>query len=578
MLDPYRMVFVNIVAFLILIASFIVYRFIFKKKINLFFLLIIISILPLLSLLRAGDWESGDFNIHVHRIMTFYDSLMEGNVMPSWAAELNATYGIPVFIFNYSMPYYAVSFLYFLGFSFISSMKIYLGLSLFFSGIFMYWWVKEVTGNKISAFTAGIFYIFNPYHLIDIHFRATLGESTTFYMVPLFFLSIHKYLKSENPIFLPTIGLVTAILFLAHPLLAWTILGIGILYVLSFYYRVGRKALIFLSFSILAGILASSYSWISFIIYSPYTYGMPSISEISFSPFYQLFYSPWIFGLLFQGPKGELALILGYTQLLAVILAGFYLIRGALPKNIKLYQIFWLSMFSVFLFLMSPLSKPIWVLFPSFWMLVPTGRLLLPAAFITSMIAGYTAILLLRSRVKRILLYILLFITVGSTILNWGHRRVIPEIDDNILRESAWLSIQITPPFMNPKWVEAPDFWFPKKPDRHLEIIEGKGTFKMLKRTTSKHLYIVNAQTPVTVRENTLYFPGWSLRSNFQTIPIFPDERGIINAKLPQGLQYVELTYNDITSYRMIKLLSASSFIIIVAVLLFFKLRRQRTK
>jgi uncharacterized membrane protein len=124
-----------------------------------------IGILPLLSLFRPGDYESGDFNIHIYRIMSFYDVLKEGHLLPSWAAELNATYGNPLFIFNYPLPYYAVSLLHFIG-----SMKMYLGINLYFSGIFMFLWIKKLTGNDLAAFTSAIFYLFNPYHLIDVHF------------------------------------------------------------------------------------------------------------------------------------------------------------------------------------------------------------------------------------------------------------------------------------------------------------------------------------------------------------------------------------------------------------------------
>ena len=192
MIDPYKMVFVNVIASSLVLLGIITYRFVYpKKKINLFIFLLFISILPIISIFRAGDYESGDFNIHIYRIMAFYDSLLEGNFMPSWAGELNATYGNPLFIFNYSLPYYIISFFHFIGITFISSMKIYLGLTLYLSGIFMYLWVRELTGNKLAAFTSAIFYIFSPYHLIDVHFRATLGESTIIMLAPiqLYFLT-----------------------------------------------------------------------------------------------------------------------------------------------------------------------------------------------------------------------------------------------------------------------------------------------------------------------------------------------------------------------------------------------------
>src|SRR6266403_2106879 len=107
MIDPFRMVFINLIGSFVLICGILCYRYFYPKKpLNLFVLLLLISLLPLVSLLRPGDYESGDFNIHIYRIINFYRSLSEGHFLPSWAGNLNATYGYALFIFNYSLPYY----------------------------------------------------------------------------------------------------------------------------------------------------------------------------------------------------------------------------------------------------------------------------------------------------------------------------------------------------------------------------------------------------------------------------------------------------------------------------------------
>ncbi|MBI2028540.1 MAG: glycosyltransferase family 39 protein [Candidatus Levybacteria bacterium] len=573
MLDPYRMILINVIVSIFLLIFILFYRFVYpKKKVNLFFLLIIILILPLTSLLRKGDYESGDFNIHIHRIMSFYDSLLEGNFMPSWAAELNATYGIPVYIFNYPLPYYFVSLFHFVGFSFIGGMKIFLGLSLFLSGIFMYLWTKKLLNNKLAAFTSSIFYVFNPYHLIDVHFRATLGESLIFTLVPLVFYTVTKYIKERKKIFLIINCLFAGLLFLAHPLVAIVFIGIIFLYIL-FTNGINKYTFLIIS-SLIFGIISAIYSWLPFILYSQFTYQEPIHTyEYYFPPFQQLFYSKWKYGLLFQGPKGELALFLGYGQTLVIVGIILVLFKKKIPQKIRHYSLFWIFLVFLILFFMHPVSRNIWNMFPSFWMIFTTGRIHLPMALATSIVAGYLVVILSSLKIKIFYIYMFIAFTIASTILNWGHRKVIPEIDDNSLRKNAWLSIQITPPFMNSKWAPTPTFWFPKKPNNPMEIIQGKGTIKPLKRTTTKHLYIVYANTPITIKENTLFFPGWSLKSNYKEIPIFPDKQGVINAKLPQGLQYADLTYEDLPAYKLSKTISAGFFLGLVALLFIYALR-----
>lgn len=570
------MVFINITAVFLLCFGIFFYKFIYpKKNVNLFLILILVSLLPLISLLRPGTFESGDFNIHIYRIMSFYDSLREGNIFPSWAAELNATYGNPLFIFNYSLPYYIVSFFHFLGFSFVSGMKLFLGLSFMSSGVFMYLWIIKLTNNKLAAFTAGIFYLFNPYHLVDLSFRATLGELSVFAMAPLVFLFLTECARQKNVYFLLLTSISTALLFASHPLLAVTILGIAILFVILM--RLINRDNISLLYglgSLVIGVAASSYLWVSFLLYAPYTFGNPT-SNLSFIPFHLLFYSPWRFGFLFQGHRGELALIVGYMQMFIVFATIFILIKSKIFKKIYANCLFWIFLFVIFIFLMHPSSIIIWKFFPIFWMFIPFGRLLLPTALTTSVIAGYFVVIFLHPRTRRkvIFIYILLIITAGSTILNWSHRRVIPEIGDSILRKNVWISTVYegkTAYFLNTKWADVNNFWFSKKPKSHLQIIQGKGTFKQIKRTSTQHIYIVNAQTPLTILENTLYFPGWVLRSNNKVISIYPDEKGIISTKLPQGLLYLELTYDDSGPYKLSKIISLGIFLSLLLLLLLY--------
>jgi len=572
MLDPYRMVFVNVIASCLVISGITFYKLFYpKKKINLFILLLFISILPIISIFRAGDYESGDFNIHIYRTMAFYDSLSEGNFMPSWAGELNATYGNPLFIFNYSLPYYIISFFHFIGITFISSMKIYLGLSLYLSGIFMCLWVREITHNKLAAFTSAIFYIFNPYHLIDVHFRATLGESTIFTLVPLQLYFLTKYLKKMKFVYLILIALISQLLFLAHPMIAGIFIGISILLV-SWMTNIKKnfKKVFTATASMVLGAIGAMYSWSSFILFSEYMFKNPGgiIFQDTFS---KLLYSPWRYGLLFQGPNGELAPIIGYTQVFVIIAVIFLLIKKRVSEKLRSHCLFWLLIIFFILFFMSPYSRIIWAQFP-FLSMLQSHRLLLPTALATSVLAGYLTIYLSHTWKTRVFVYFLILITIGYTILNWGHRRLIPEINDPVLRKNVWISTVTegtTAHFLNNKWADINNFWFSKIPNNHLEIIQGKGTIKEIKRTSTKHNYLVYAQTPTVVKENTLYYLGWSLKSNYHNIRIYPGERGIINANLPSGIQYIELAYEDILPYKIAKIVSATTFISLIILLIY---------
>lgn len=573
MLDPVKMVYVNVFFSILLLVSALIYAKIYpKKKINFFVLLLLIGLLPCISILRFGDYESGDFNIHIYRIIAFFNVLKEGILIPSWAADLNASYGNPLFLLNYSFPYYVISFFHFVGIDFINATKLYLGMTLYFSGITMFFCTKEITGNKLAAFTASIFYLFNPYHLIDVHFRATLGESTIFLIAPLLFLVVTKYIKSGEYYWLIINSLVTGILVMAHPLLAICFCFLVAAYSLVISRKKNLRFILTI-ISLLIGGIMSSYVWVSFIIYAPFMYGsnLPNIlTEKSFYNTSYLFYSPWKLGFLFQGPKGELAQIIGYTQLFVVGLLIILYLKNKIHSTLKISISFWLSIFFLALLLMLPISIVFWNYFKLFWMLIPFGRLSLILAFCTSMLAGYLAIIFSDTRTRKKIVFILIILTIGYTISNWGHRRVIPEITDKELMNNVGKSTVtegLTAGFLNNKWADPQNFWFADPPKNHLEIIEGKGLVKEIKRTSVKHTYIVNAQTNLIVRENTLYYPGWNMRANNKSISIYPGARGVIYSNLPQGKYSVELKYEDIPTYKFFKNLGVFTFLLLIAIL-----------
>src|SRR3990167_504593 len=133
MIDPYRMVAFNIISLLVISLYLFIHIKIYpKKKINLFMLLFIISLLPLM---RKGTYESGDLTLHSVFLRSFYESLSEGNLIPRWAGNLCGDKGCPVFLFEYITPFYIGSIFHFLGFSLIDSIKALLAVSFIASGV-----------------------------------------------------------------------------------------------------------------------------------------------------------------------------------------------------------------------------------------------------------------------------------------------------------------------------------------------------------------------------------------------------------------------------------------------------------
>ncbi len=575
MIDPYKMVLVNVVASSVLLLGILFYRNIYpKRKINYFVLLLLISTLPIISIFRKGVYESGDFSLHLYRTISFYNALLEGHFLPSWAAELNAGYGYPLFIFNYPLPYYVISLFHFLGFSYVASMKLFLSSNFILSGLFMYLWTKDIFKNSFAAFTAVIFYQFAPYHLIDLHFKITIGEIVTFTLLPLTFYFVNRSLtkKAANYIFLA--GIFFSFLIMSHVVIALFSALLILIYSITLENGKNLTRKFFVSLSSLAlGSILSLHVWLTPFFLSQYTILQKiQLTSIDSRPLWQLLFSPWRLGLLFQGPKGEISHLIGYMHLFVVIVLFILLVAKKIPDKSINHIRFWLVSFIVLIFLITPLSNFLWKIIP-FIGITGNHRLLILVVFSASVLAGYLCLLYLK---KKKLIYLLIGIAVFSTILNWGNRRVIPEINDTVLFAQVWKSTSKGEGhfYANSKWRDIKDPWFSQRPKNYIEIAKGQGEIKNLKRSSINHAYIAYAKTPLSLKENTLYFPGWQVKVNNKIVPIDYQKTGLIKFSIPKGLSFIEVSYKDVPIYRAMKNISVGGFLLVSGYLLRSRFKR----
>jgi len=579
MFDPYKMSLVNATLSVLLIIIVFIYKHVYpKKKVNLLAFLIIISLLPIVSLLRIGDYESGDFNIHIYRTISFYQNLTDGNLMPSWAGMLNGTYGYPLFIFLNPLPYYLISFFHFLGFSFITSLKFFLGFAFVLSGIFMYFFTKEALKNELAAFTASIFYLFFPYHLIDLHFRIDVGEVLCFTLVPLLLLFTYRLFKQNSLLYVLWTGLTFALLIMSHQAIAVLSLALVIPLLISQLLLSPAKIRqiklwLQIGTSFVLGLFISSYVWLPYITYSKYNLSSALFKSLpSFINFNELLYAPWRFGLLFQGPKGELSFLIGYTQLLVLGIMLFYLLaKRAKAKHAKEITV-WLITTFFLIFMLTGFSQVIWLNVPIIKNMLMSSRVLLILTFSISFVAGYFALI---NKKRKILIWLLIFLTIGYTILNWGQRRVIPQISDagliNNLPYSTYQGEGLT--FIgNTPWFSSKPVWISKVPVNKIDTIQGQANIKTLSISSTKHYYSANSTSDATLKENTLYFPGWDVTVNGKETKInFKDKKysGLIVFKIPKGNDQIAITYKDLLILQILKLVFVLSLIIILFYTLF---------
>jgi hypothetical protein len=536
--QAYRMVYVSAAALFIYLFCIFIYQVIYpKKKIPYIVLLLGFSILPVLSILRKGIYESGDLSLHAARAMDFYTSLENGILIPRWASELNATYGYALFQFIYPLPYYIISLFHLVGFGFIDSVKMLLITMYLLSGITMFYWLRRHVKEK-NGFLGSLFYLFAPYHFVDLHFRIDIGEVVAFVLLPLILLLIDVCHEKKSIYWYFVCGFSIALLVLSHPAISMYGLGLVVLYVV-FALRGTVQSKITLFSPVILGVLFSAFYWIPVIAEKSFAEQSVVESVLEFPTIKEYIYSPWRYGFLFQGPMGELSFVLGYGHWLVTLIALYSLIfKKTKDKNLLFFTIIFLACF----FVLQKLSKPLW---DNIFLLKSTllpYRLLVIVALATSAMSAF-----LMNRVKSKVLYCALVILVICTsILNWGNRRMIPEIGDREISsnlplissqgECFWPAITRTKTSTH----ECED----TLPSSHIEVLDGKSSVLSEKRSILVHSYHIVADEESRIRENTHYFPGWKLLIDGKEKEIISDD-GVITFTLEKGVHDINLTFED---------------------------------
>lgn len=434
----------------------------------------------------------------------------------------------------------------------------------------MYFWVKEELGKK-AGFVAAIFYLFAPYHLVDIHFRVTVAENLSFVFLPLILLSIKKLIEKNGKKWSAVLSISVGLLILSHQAISIMFIPLMLVYGSFVWLRKNIKTIknaIYCFISILFGILISSFYWLPIVFLAKFTQQESNLTPVLFPDLSQLLYSPWRLGFLFQGHKGELSYLIGYTQIFVVGLSLYLIIKYKFNKKLKNLLLLFLVISAILIYMILPISKPIWENTPFLKYSQFSTRLLVFLSLCISIIAG----IIIKKINKNWFILSLCFLTISYTILNWGNRRTIPEISDDYLVKEFKIKPDVSglEP-SSPIWADLNKSKLRTKPKSNIEIIGGKAIIQEISRSPISHLYKINAESKVELKENTLFFPGWVVVVNDKSHLINykrANSPGVITFNIDKGIYNVEIKFVDLPIIVFSKMLSLISFFILIVYML----------
>lgn len=544
------------------------------KKFKIYILIFIISSLLIIDpFVNSGIFQAHDMPSNLTYFAAFYESLMEGNIIPRWGGNIANLYGSPTIMFFYPLSYYFSSAIKFLGFSLIDSVKIYLSISLVFSSLFMFIWLKKHF-SSIPALIGALLYIYAPYRITDIYARGSIAENTFFIFLPL--ICNQMYLL-KNALKIKRFIALSIIIFLSiisHPFMLVVLSPLFLFYFiyLKLSYKFSFTKIKYLLLAVFFGISLSSFYIIPLIFENKYTHydlspfnGRDYYKE--FLEFKELVIPQWTF-IDIYGSKEYQTYQLGLIQI-GLILLGIVimLFLGRHNTDKKLTRLYFIGiiLLAISIYFMLPLSDIVYRSLPLLKRIeFPWRFLSLSLVSVSIMTSAYSS--LVSYRFQKIILVLIIISGILLYIPNSKGHNYKSYADDYFL-----YNIKInTDAFATlPRWAAQPDI-YPTINQRY-SVIEGSADVTTLVRASTRHFYNVDSQNEFRMMDATFYFPGWNVYLDGNKIPIEfqdPNFRGIITFKVPSGKHFLQVVFESTKIRLLSDMISALTFSILI--LLFF--------
>ncbi|MBI2028371.1 MAG: glycosyltransferase family 39 protein [Candidatus Levybacteria bacterium] len=404
----------------------------FLKKYFGIFVVLFLSFWAIKPLFIPGFFPMHD-DTQVARVFEMGKALRDGMFPVRWVPDLGYGYGYPIFNFYAPLAYYVGGLFTVLGFDALISTKIMMAVGVLLSGIFMYLLAREFWG-ELGGIVSSLFYIYAPYHALDIYVRGDVAEFWAYAFVPLMFWGFFKVFKEARLKYIVIGSLGYAGVILSHNLTAMMVTPFLIIVILLHCYIAYKNKKIlntyYLILTAILGLMLSSFYWIPALLEMKHTNVLSQIGggadfRDHFVCINQLWDSPWRFGGSIPGCIDGLSFKVGKLHIIATALVMIlFLFSHFFNKKVKylndIYHLsngIWVIWFSIVgllisIFLMLDVSQPIWEAIPAISFFQYPWRFSLLISFFSSLLCGSLILLLAEFKIKQFLTAVLLAIFI----------------------------------------------------------------------------------------------------------------------------------------------------------------------
>jgi archaellum component FlaF (FlaF/FlaG flagellin family) len=545
------------------------------RKSNNFWPLIILLLFGLLA--AKGLIGSGYFNMHddlqMMRQLEMEKCFMTLQIPCRWVPDMGYGFGFPLFNFYPPLPYLFGEIFRLLGTSFVDTVKLTFIFAFLASGVSMYFLAKEFWG-KWGGVISAIFYIWAPYHSVDIYVRGAMNEAWGIIWFPSilassYWLLTQKQNKVKNTIFL---ALSWVGLLLSHNLMALIFAPVFVGWCLIWFIREKnfslKKAFPTIRAFSIAGVLAfclAAFFTLPVTIeqklvhtetliagYYDYSAHFATIRQLLFSRF-------WGYGPSVWGANDGLSFQVGAIHwILASIITGVIIVmilkrRQKVKFELAVPILFFFLVGWLAIFMIHNKSTPIWLHIQTLRYVQFPWRFLTLVMLSFSFIAGG----IVNFIPKKYSYYVRGFLVVAVLIYSWNyflpqHGKMGPLTDNQKFTGAAW-DLQRTAGIYD--YLPQTAVTAPKAPmTNFVEVLNGKADVTNIKLGTSTNTFDINVTKNAEVRLGVFAFPNWKVFVDGKEVKNFvpkSEEWGRMHVMIPAGQHSVYVHLYD-TSVRTV--------------------------
>ncbi len=534
----------------------------FIKKYFGLFLVICLSYWAMQPLFTPGFFPIHD-NTQVARVYEMGKSLKDGMFPVRWVSDLGYGYGYPIFNFYAPLAYYVGGSLMLLGVDVLAATKAMIGIGVILAGVFMYFFAREFWG-EMGGVVAAFFYVYAPYHAVQIYVRGAVGELWGYAFIPLLFYGVHSAVyKTEKWRWIVVGAIGFSGIMLSHNLTA--IMVFPFLFIVALFcswiaYKTKELHTIrYGVYAVILGLLLSAFYWIPAIFEMQYTNVQSQVGggadfRDHFVCIQQLWYSNWGYGGSIPGCIDGLSFKIGKLHIIFSLLSfigTFIFLKKEKSKRETIFLSMLLLFFSLVLTL--EISRVFWEKISVMAYLQYPWRFLTFASFFSSFLAGAAVYIFFHASKQYVQKYPapLLFVSIGIILIP------LFSLYGKYFQPQTILS-KTTQDYTNEialKWVasKTSDEYMPKdfaKPKSQKEImsknrIQGLGiTVLSYKEKTQEITARVHAKEDTILTLRVAEFPAWKVMLDNKQISLIKVKNGI-DISFPQGEHLLQATFKQ---------------------------------